>query len=101
MPRGFSGRGGGVSYAADRQITLRVPTDRQECGGRPALAAGDEVYAVVRDQGGMAGGNTPSVLVVTAATDVFTVRAGRVIGQGLFAGFAETVPEFEALFQHR
>ena len=98
-PRGFAGRAGAPAYEAGRQMVLRVPTDRQECGGRPVLAPGDEAYAVVRDQGGMAGGNTAGVLVVTAATDVYTVRAGRVHGQGTFNGFSEPIEQFEAHFR--
>ena len=82
-------------------MTLRVPSPGTVawCGGRPVLAAGDDVYVDVRDQGRMLGGNTPTVLVATSAIDAYTARDGVVYAHGSFAGFAEPVPQFEAHFR--
>jgi hypothetical protein len=84
-------------------LTLRVPGGCMSTGNlrvcataedSPQVAAGDDVFVFVRDQGSFYGGSTTTRLVASSSADVFTVRGGLVYGQGAGAGSPEPVDTF-------
>lgn len=92
-----------AAYSAGEAVTLRVPggtvgavTARAE--DAPLVAAGEEVFIFVRDQGSYLGGNTAAVVVASDTADVMTVRQGLVHGQGVDAAFVEPVAAFRQHF---
>ncbi|GEM_PF-4027062 len=92
-------------YPTATTITLRVPggstasiVTRVE--GAPTVAANEELFVFVRDQGAVAGGNTKTVLVVSSEGDVFQVRGGIVHGQGALSAFSEPLAVFQQHFAH-
>jgi hypothetical protein len=58
------------------------------------VAAGDDVFVFVRDQGSQYGGNTTSRVLASTSADVFTVRAGVVYGEDLGVTYSEPVDSF-------
>jgi hypothetical protein len=85
-------------------LTLRVPggcLPLGMCAGvedAPQVAAGDDIFVFVHDQGILLGGNTATRLVASQSDDVFTVRGNVVYGQGSFAGYTEPANVFLAHF---
>lgn len=98
----FLGRG--VSpYETGSTITLRVPGGT--AGGitsavedAPVVYRGETLYVDVRDQGQIAGGNTPTIQVVSSTADAFEVRGGIVVGHKAWEGFAEDEATFRRHF---
>jgi len=94
----FVGRGV-PPYQRGSTITLRVPGGTvgaitSSVEDVPALHSGQILYVDMRDQGEVAGGNTPRVQVVSSAADAFEVRGGIVVGHGAWEGFAEDEATF-------
>lgn len=96
--RAFYGHGSS-QYRVGGVIDLRVPGGSsgpltQTVEGAPNISENEVLFVVVRDQGEVAGGNTPAILVVSDQTDVYQVAGGVVSGQGVFASIREPVASF-------
>ncbi len=94
-----------LPYAIGDSIFLRVPGGSlggrvTEMEGAPKVAALQDLFVFVRDQGEVAGGNNETTVVLSGVGGVFTVVGDLVRGQGQLAGFSESVPMFEQHFAH-
>jgi hypothetical protein len=63
----------------------------------PQVSAGVEYFVWVRDQGVIAGGNTPSVIVASSPYDVHAIRGGIVYG----VGYSQPLATFEQHFSRQ
>ena len=96
-------------YALGDTILLRIPGGTVVASGHslsmagesaPEVKVGQHIFVFVRDQGKIAGGNAPGILVASDHTDVFSVGAdGLVHGQGGWARIAEPLDVFRKHFQ--
>jgi len=92
-------------YPIGVAITLRIvdlseDVNAGQSGQTFGVAAGDDLFVYVRNQGVIGGGNTGTILVASQAYDVFTLRNGVVYGKGEWASFAEPLATFEKHFTH-
>jgi hypothetical protein len=102
LVNGFEGKGSSP-YTLGSTVVLRVPGGATEtrtvtAEDAPRFSAGEEIFALVRDQGAIAGGNQPTVLVESLTDDIFIVQGGIVFGQNDWHDVHEPLATFEAHF---